>query len=154
MQNCSEWSIPEHGNVLQSHLTGSVLADADTAVRSNNIEVGLGDDTHAQVVKSTGQEGSKGGGKCNRPKTISKLISLKHDADRYSPISASDSDAHPKHILFTDEALNVAVLVDLEHLLGEGGVLHVTVQGDNIWMSSGKLAQSTAIGLSGGKLLA
>ena len=50
----------EHGQVLQSHLAGPVLSDADPAVGPHHVDVGLADHPHAQVIEGPGEEGSEG----------------------------------------------------------------------------------------------
>ena len=126
---------PEHGDVLQRHLAGAVLADGDAAVTADHVEVCLGDDAHPQVVEAAGQKGRKSGGEgdCSVP--------------------AGHSDADTEHVLLADEALDVAVLVDLQQLLGEGGVLHVPVQRHHAGVRRGQLVQRRAIRLSSGQLL-
>ena len=69
-------------------------------------------------------------------------------------VPASHPDADSEHVLLADEALDVSVLVNLEDLLGEGGVLHVAVQGHHPGVGGGELGQGRAIGLPGGQGLA
>ena len=53
--------LPEHGDVLQGHLRRPVLADRDAAVGSGDVDVGLGDDAHPQVVEGSGDEAGERG---------------------------------------------------------------------------------------------
>ena len=62
--------------IFEAHLRGSILPDRNPPVGSNNIKVGLRDDSHAEVVEGAGEEASKCGGKSN------------------TAVSASDSNAN------------------------------------------------------------
>ena len=45
----------------------SKLTDRDTAVGATQVDVALGDGSHAQLVVGAGEEGGKGGGKDHVP---------------------------------------------------------------------------------------
>ena len=68
---------------------------------AHHIQVGLADNAHSKVVKCSCEEASKGGDEGN------------------CAISTSDTDANSNEVLLTDEALNVAVLINLFDALGE-----------------------------------
>ena len=54
-------TAPEARNVLHGHLAGPVLARGDAGVRPSHVEVGAGDDAHAEVVEGAGEEAGEGG---------------------------------------------------------------------------------------------
>ena len=60
IEDSAAWQGLEHGQVLQRHLAGPVLSNTDSAVRPHHVDVGLGDDSHPQVVEGPGEEGSEG----------------------------------------------------------------------------------------------
>lgn len=47
--------------ILKSHLRGPVFADWNSAVRADDVKVGLRDDAHAEVIERAGEEASERG---------------------------------------------------------------------------------------------
>ena len=101
VEDGAAWKGLEHGQVFQSHLAWPILTDGDPTVAAHHVQVGLADNAHSKVVKCSCEEASKGGDEGN------------------CAISASDTDANSNEVLLTDEALNVAVLINLFDALGE-----------------------------------
>ena len=80
---------------------------------SNAVDLGLRDGSHANLVESSREEGSKGGDE--------------HDV----PVPATESDPHPAHVLLSNEALHEAVGKRILVGEGKGRVLRVSVQSND-----------------------
>ena len=101
---------------------------------SNKVAVGLRDGAHSNLVVGTGEEAGEGG------------------TDDNVAVSAGHPDADPDQILLGDEALHEAVRESVLVSQGEGGVLCVSVQGNDIGTALPKLYQRITIYLTRGKL--
>ena len=110
------------------------LTDGAASMRADKVDLGLRDGTHADLVESPSEEGSKGAAEDN------------------VAVSAGQSDAHAHQVLLGNEALHVAVVEGL--LVGEreGGVLGVTVQGHDARVTLAQLDKGITINFPGGKL--
>ena len=101
---------PEHGQVLQRHLTGAVLANRAAHMRASEVGVGLRDGAHADLVEGARPEGGE------------------RARERHRPVAARDPDGHARQILLGDEALDEPVRIGVPELDRVGRVLHVTVK--------------------------
>ena len=101
---------------------------------ADKVDLSLGDGSHADLVKGTGEECSKGAAEDN------------------VPIPASEPNADANQVLFSNEALNVAIGEGLLIGEGEGGVLGVSVKSQDAIVVGAKLHQSITVGLAGGNL--
>ena len=92
-------NIPEHGEIFERHLGGPVLSNGYTAMGADDIDVGLGDDAHPEVVKGSRQKGRKGRDK------------------GHATVAASHADGHAHQVLLADEAFHVAFGEHLAYFL-------------------------------------
>jgi len=79
-------------------------------MRPHEVDLGLGNGAHPDLVEGTCEEGGKGA------------------AEDDVPVSTGQADAHSSNVLFCDEALHVALVKRLLVSEGEGGVLGVSIQ--------------------------
>lgn len=49
VENCASGDGTEHGDVFKTHLTGTILTNAHTAMRTNEIDIGLRNCTHTNL---------------------------------------------------------------------------------------------------------
>jgi hypothetical protein len=124
----------ELGKIFQGHLGGTIFTDGDTAVRADVFNVDVGDRTHSHLIESSGEESSEGGDEGN---------------------SSSDGDtlSNTDQVLFSDETFNEVLGISVEKGLGEGGVLGVTIQRDQVTglvVGVDDSLQSVTISLSSG----
>jgi hypothetical protein len=124
----------ELGKIFQGHLGGTIFTDGDTAVRADVFDVDVGDGTHSHLIESSGEESSEGGDEGN---------------------SSSDGDtlSNTDQVLFSDETFNEVLGISVEKGLGEGGVLGVTIQRDQVTglvVGVDDSLQSVTISLSSG----
>lgn len=122
---------PEEGQVLESHLAGPVLADADPGVAAHDLDVLLADAQDPDLVGSPGEEGGEG-------------------AHERSLVPAGDPCSHADHVLLRHETLNELVGPGVQQRNGEGRVLHVPVESDDAAVGLGQGGQRVAVGLSRG----
>ena len=89
---------PEKCEIFQCHLTGTVFSDAASSMRSNHFHITVADSyvilkrestCDSDLVSSSREEGSKGRTKRNF-------------------LSATETSGHSNHVLFSNEALNIA----------------------------------------------
>lgn len=52
IENCAAWDASEHRQIFKSHLTRTILSDADTAVASYHIYVALWYGPHTQLKRN------------------------------------------------------------------------------------------------------
>lgn len=126
----------EQRNVLQSHLTRPVLADADAAVRPDEVHVRLADGAHADLIEGAREERGERG----------------HEGD--GAVAASGADGDSDEILLGDEALDVPLGERFLQLVGERRVLRVTIEGDDARVVNGDLGQRRSVRQSRGDLFA
>lgn len=103
-------------------------------MRAHEIHLGLGDGAHADLVEGTREESGEG--------------AAEHDV----PVPAAEPDAHAADVLFSDEALHIAVGEGVLVGEGEGGVLGVSVESHNTLVVLAKLDQSVSVDLTSGHL--
>ena len=96
-------------------------------MRSNKVDLRLGNGSHADLIERPSEEGSE------------------RAAEDDVAVSAGQPDAHTHQVLLGDEALHVAVVEGL--LVGEreGGVLGVAVQGHDAGEALAQLDQGVAV---------
>ena len=90
-----------------------VLTNGAASMGSNKVGSCLRDGTHTDLVKSTGKEGSKSWAEDN------------------VTIPAGQSDPHATDVLFSNEALDIAVIESFLVGQREGGVLCVSIQSND-----------------------
>ncbi len=122
------------------------VTPSKTKVKQN---IHLRDDSHPEVVKGPGEEagkrGDKGDGAIATGETDANLKWRVILSTIYH--GSKDISSHPGHVLLADEALDVPLRKLAPDPLGEGGVLHVPVQGDHARVALGDLQESAAVRL-------
>jgi hypothetical protein len=103
----------ELGKIFQGHLGGTIFTDGDTAVRADVFDVDVGDGTHSHLIESSGEESSEG-------------------RDEGNSSSDGDTLSNTDQVLFGNETFNEVLGISVEKGLGEGGVLGVTIQRDQV----------------------
>ena len=103
-------------------------------MRPHQVDVGLWDGSHTDLIISTAEERSKRAGKYN------------------VAIPAGSSDAHTHEILFGNEALDVAVWEGISEFLGVSGILCVAVHGDDSVIVLSDLHKGRAVSHTCGNL--
>ena len=89
------------------------LTDGYSSVGANKVAVGLRDSSHTDLIECTSEEACEGAAEDN------------------VAITASHSHAHADKILLSDEALHIAIGECILVGQREGGVLGVTIHGDD-----------------------
>ena len=95
-----------------------------------DVDVGLADDSHPEVVEGPGKETGEGGHK------------------DHGPVTTGHSDSDPSEILLADETFHMSFGVDLTKFLAESGIFHVAIQPTDSVVVFANLHQSCSIGLS------
>jgi hypothetical protein len=124
----------ELGKIFQGHLGGTIFTDGDTAVRADVFDVDVGDGTHSHLIESSGEESSEG-------------------RDEGNSSSDRDTLSNTDQVLFSNETFNEVLGISVEKGLGEGGVLGVTIQRDQVTglvVGVDDSLQSVTISLSSG----
>src|SRR5580765_607449 len=67
--------------------------------------------------------------------------------------SISQAHGHTYHVLLRNETFEETVRIGLHELLGERGVLGISVQSDDVWVGRAKLHKGAAVGFSGGHVV-
>lgn len=101
---------------------------------AHEVDLGLGDGTHADLVKSTGEEGGEG------------------TTEHYVPVPAGQPDTNTTDVLLGNEALDIAVGESFLVCEGEGGVLGVPIEGNDTLVVLSQLHQSISIHFTSGNL--
>jgi len=104
---------PHHREVLECHLGGTVLADRDPGVGTEDVQVGAADRGHPQEVVGAGQERGEG-------------------ARVRLPAAHPDADGGRDELLLGDVALDVPLRVLLGEQLRLGGVADLAVEHDDV----------------------
>lgn len=127
IENGAAGNGAKHGQIFERHLAGPVLADADAAVRADEVDVRLRNGAHADLVESAREERGE-----------------RRD-ERNGAVAARRTDRHAHQILLGDEAFDVALREALLDLIREGRVLRVAVQTDDALVAGRHFGQRRAV---------
>src|ERR1051325_6082499 len=101
-----------HRQVLEGHLRGAVLADRDTGMRSDQIDISARYGSHSNLIECAREERGEGGGE----RYLLKRLQAYRRADK---------------LLLRDIDLDKPIGIGLLEFVREGGVAHLAVQGNH-----------------------
>jgi len=120
---------PEEREILEGHLRGAVLADADAGMRAAELHVAARDAGHPDLVGRAREEARE----------------RRREGDEALGGQAG-GDAH--HVLLGDEALDVPLRIGFQEALGVRRVLHVAVEHHDAGIGGAEAHQRLAVGLA------
>src|SRR5579883_1588649 len=121
----------DHGDVLEAHLGGAVLADGDADVGAGELDIEPADGGDANKVVSAGEEAGEGRGEGD-----------------FS--AAGEAHCHAEDVLLGDVAFQEAVRGGFFEVLGVGGVFDVAVENDDAGVGGAEGGEAFGEGFAGG----
>lgn len=130
-QHHSFWKGSEEGQVFQGHLTGTILSDVDTCVRTDHFNVGAADSRHSDLIGSSAEKGCE---------SIAE--------SDFSP--AGKTSGNSDHVLLSDIALDEALWELFGQSDRESADLCVAIKGNHVAVGLAGFEKSVSVGLTSG----